>query len=278
MRFLSGAAASSVTAVGAGAVADIWEVRERGTAIGIFYLGPLTGPTIGPVIGGVLVQKWSWRAIQWFLMIYAAVVFVGILFCLPETFRNGTQLANRVEEVFPESSSKRPSFLAKIKQHLTTFKSVLLGPLRIITYLRFPSILLPVYFASITFGISGINSVSVQQTFSHSPYSFSPLIIGLLFLPNALGLLLFSILGGRWSDHVMAREARKAGRIDEKGAIIAKPEDRMRENAWLSIVLFPAALLWYGWSVQKGVLWIVPVSTINFPSFLLTTTPSPRLL
>lgn len=40
-RVLSGAAASSVQAVGAGTIADIWDVRERGKAMGWFYLGPL---------------------------------------------------------------------------------------------------------------------------------------------------------------------------------------------------------------------------------------------
>lgn len=38
MRMLSGGAAASVQAVGAGTVADVWEVKERGRAMGIFYL------------------------------------------------------------------------------------------------------------------------------------------------------------------------------------------------------------------------------------------------
>lgn len=38
-RVLSGGAAASVQAVGAGTIADIWETKERGRAMGIFYLG-----------------------------------------------------------------------------------------------------------------------------------------------------------------------------------------------------------------------------------------------
>ena len=37
MRMLSGGAAASVQAVGAGTIADLWEVKERGRAMGIFY-------------------------------------------------------------------------------------------------------------------------------------------------------------------------------------------------------------------------------------------------
>jgi multidrug resistance protein len=69
-RMLSGGAAASVQAVGAGTIADIWEPRERGRAMGIFYLGPLCGPLFAPIIGGALAQRWDWRATLWFLVIY----------------------------------------------------------------------------------------------------------------------------------------------------------------------------------------------------------------
>lgn len=47
MRLLSGGAAASVQAVGAGTIADLWESFERGEAMGYFYLGPLCGPLLG---------------------------------------------------------------------------------------------------------------------------------------------------------------------------------------------------------------------------------------
>jgi len=69
-----------------------------------------------------------------------------------------------------------------------------------------------------------------------------------------MGLILASTLGGRWSDYIMLRAAPRAGRLDEKGGLVARPEDRVRENAWLSIMLFSGGLLWYGWTVEHGVL------------------------
>jgi len=47
MRVLAGGSSGSVQAVGAGTIADIWEVKERGRAMGYFYLGPLMGPLLG---------------------------------------------------------------------------------------------------------------------------------------------------------------------------------------------------------------------------------------
>jgi MFS family permease len=33
----------------------------------------------------------------------------------------------------------------------------------------------------------------------------------------------------------------------------------MRENAWIAAAIFPAALIWYGWTAEKGIIWIVPI-------------------
>lgn len=84
MRILAGGAAASVQVVGAGTIADIWEVRERGEAMGLFYLGPMAGPLFAPIIGGALAGKFGWRSTQWFLAIYGGVIFVLLFFALPE--------------------------------------------------------------------------------------------------------------------------------------------------------------------------------------------------
>ena len=84
MRMLGGGAAASVQAVGAGTIADVWEVRERGRAMGIFYLGPLCGPLFAPIIGGALAERFGWRSTLWFLVIYGGAVLIFLFFALPE--------------------------------------------------------------------------------------------------------------------------------------------------------------------------------------------------
>ena len=86
-RLLGGGAAASVQAVGAGTIADIWEVRERGKAMGVFYLGPLMGPLLAPIIGGVLAEKLGWRSAQWALGVYGGVLLIMLFFALPETLK-----------------------------------------------------------------------------------------------------------------------------------------------------------------------------------------------
>ncbi|KAK5019581.1 major facilitator superfamily protein [Cryomyces antarcticus] len=283
MRVLSGGAAASVQAVGAGTIADVWEVKERGRAMGMFYIGPLCGPLLAPIIGGALAERLGWRSTQWFLTVYGGFLLTGLLFCLPETLKAKKNVvaeaeADAAREIAAENNldgdeGKRPHRPTSMLQRVPTRQSVhvqtkkwililrrcLLDPLKIILYLRFPAVALTVYYASITFGCLYVLNISVQQTFSQPPYNFSTVIIGLLYIPNSVGYILASLYGGRWVDRIMHREARKAGRYDEHGKLVFIPEDRMRENAWVAAVLFPAALIWYGWSAQKGVFWVVPM-------------------
>ena len=268
IRIFVGGSAGSVQAVGAGTIADIWEVKERGQAMGIFYLGPLTGPLLAPIIGGALSQRWGWRATMWFLAIYGGVVFVFILFALPETLKAakpvavdaGTDAAMETSQNPLTRVSTRQSMHVKTKKAVAMAKRSFVDPLKIILYLRYPAVLITVYYASITFGSLYVLNVSIQDTFSRAPYNFSTLIVGLLYIPNSIGYVLASFLGGRWTDHIMQREARSAGRYDDKGKLVLRPEDRMRENAWIAAVIYPGALIWYGWTVERGVFWLVPVS------------------
>lgn len=296
MRVLSGGASASVQAVGGGTIADIWEVKERGRAMGIFYLGPLCGPLIAPIVGGALAEGLGWRSTQWFLVIYGAVVWGSMCFMLPETLRRkknvvaeaerqvenanddplaGAQPAEEVEAAAGglekpttdtalrpslQRVSTRQSVQRTTKKWLFVFRRCFIDPLRIILYLRFPAIFLVVSYATIAFACLYVLNISIQTTFSHQPYAFSTVIVGLLYIPNSLGYMVTSIFGGRWIDSIMRREAIRKNRVDPvTGKLQFRPEDRMRENAWLGAVCFPGALVWYGWTAEKGVFWLCPM-------------------
>ncbi|KAJ5125417.1 hypothetical protein N7526_007594 [Penicillium atrosanguineum] len=267
MRMLSGGASASVQAVGAGTIADLWEVRERGRAMGIFYLGPLCGPLLAPIVGGVLAQRWGWRSTMWFAAAYGAVTLIFVLVCLPETLvLQKPVLFPPHEEEEEEVPGSRPLSRVSTRQMARTttrwlkkLKVIFIDPLKIILYLQYIPVLLSVYYASIAFGSLYVLNVSVQDTFGKAPYNYSTIIIGLLYIPNSLGYFASSLVGGRWMDNIMQREARKAKRYDERGRLVFRPEDRMRENAWLGAILYPVALIWYGWTAEKGVYWLVPM-------------------
>ncbi|KAI1418576.1 MFS general substrate transporter [Hypoxylon sp. FL1857] len=264
-RILSGGAAASVQAVGAGTIADIWEPRERGRAMGYFYLGPLMGPLLAPIIGGALTEGFGWRSTVWFLTAYGAVVFVLVLFCVPETLakrRPATAVEPSQANDLSRVSTAR-SVQVYTKQAAAWLKRCFLDPLEVIMYLRFPAVAITVFYAAITFGSLYVLNISLQSAFSQAPYGYPAIIIGLLYLPSSLGYFAASMLGGRWIDRIMVRAAEKAQRYDANGKLIYLPEDRMRENAWISATLYPAALIWSGWTLQYGIHWAAP-SVANF--------------
>ncbi|KAF2748318.1 MFS general substrate transporter [Sporormia fimetaria CBS 119925] len=265
-RTLSGGAAASVQVLGAGTIADIWEVKERGRALGLFYLGPLCGPLLAPIIGGVLGQGLGWRSTQWFLVIYGGLTLILIVFCLPETLptREPPGPTLPTHEKSPTSTPLTPtrthtSVVNKTTSLLRYLHKLFISPLSILAWLRFPPVALTVYYASITFGSLYFLNISLQHTFSRAPYNFSTLLLGLLYIPGSLGYVLASLIGGRWLDTIMAREALRASRFDSAGKLIYHPEDRMRENAWLAGITWPIALIWYGWSAGSGVHWSCPL-------------------
>lgn len=280
-RFLSGGAAASVQTVGAGTIADVWDSKERGKAMGYYYIGPLCGPLFAPIVGGVLTESFGWRSTQWFLAALGAFILAGLFFCLPETLKARKALVDEVgeageagEAADADTENKRladvqrlplqrvvtkQSVQVKTRKWAKVARRVLVDPLKIILYLRFPAVALTVWYASVAFGCLYFLNISVQKTFSAPPYNFPTMIVGLLYIPNSLGYLLAAVFGGRWIDHIMRREAKKAGRYGPKGKLIFRPEDRMRENAWIAAVMFPCALVWYGWCADFGVFWLAPM-------------------
>jgi multidrug resistance protein len=273
-RILSGGAAASVQAVGAGTIADIWESRERGRAMGMFYLGPLMGPLLAPIVGGALAQGFGWRSTMWFLTAYGAIIFFLILFALPETLSKRKPLVPQAPA--PQDSSAAAAAAAasdgqalsristarsvqiKSRRAAAGLKRAFVDPLEVVTYMRFPAVAIVVYYAAITFGSLYVLNISIQSAFSEPPYGFSAIIIGLLYIPSSLGYVLASVFGGPWIDRIMVRAAERAGRYDAAGRLVYLPEDRMGANAWISATLYPGALVWFGWTAQAGVHWIVP--------------------
>ncbi|KAI3144437.1 hypothetical protein CBS147325_5197 [Penicillium roqueforti] len=136
------------------------------------------------------------------------------------------------------------------------------GPFKALALLRFQPVIVVIWSSVIAFFTMYIMDVSV---FGKALYNFSILEVGLVYLAPTIEYAISSTFGGRWINHIMVREATKPNRYDDNGMIKYFPEDRMRKNIWLALTLYPASLIWYGWSAEKGVQWAVPcVASICF--------------
>jgi len=129
---------------------------------------------------------------------------------------------------------------------------ILIKPWRSVLFLKYPPVLCAIIYASMVFGTLYCINVAIPYTFSAKPYNFSSVVQGLLYLGNSTGYILGSVLGGRWSDHILKKEAARNGGVEV-------PETRIGLNCWVGCSVLPLGVLLYGWTTDKGVFWFVPM-------------------
>jgi MFS family permease len=92
VRCIQSIGVSSGQSVGAGYIADLYPVEQRGAAFGKFMFGVICGPLLGPIVGGFLIMSpLSWRATFWFCFAFGIFIFLITLFFTPETYRDDTR-------------------------------------------------------------------------------------------------------------------------------------------------------------------------------------------
>jgi multidrug resistance protein len=84
-RMLQGFGASGAFSVGAGSIADLFFLHERGVYNGIWIAVTQSGPFVGPMITGAVIQKGGWRWALWLMSIVSGGFLVMFFFFLPET-------------------------------------------------------------------------------------------------------------------------------------------------------------------------------------------------
>lgn len=83
-RVVQGLSSGGCTTVGRALVRDLFDGKQAqqliAWSIGIFN----TAPAVAPAVGGIIVLGGDWRAIFWFLAVFAAVLVVTVWSVLPE--------------------------------------------------------------------------------------------------------------------------------------------------------------------------------------------------
>ncbi|GAB1321088.1 Dityrosine transporter 1 [Madurella fahalii] len=242
LRIVQAFGSSAVVAMGAGTVADTTEAKRRAFAMSIFLTGPQCGPVLGPVLGGALAEA-DWRWIFGFLAISGFVLWVVILFALPETLRarvgSGRVYEGRSLFIWPPKlssplapSSERgpPPPVPTLKGYWRMFCYPPIGIVTINTALLYST-----YFA-----------IAVQlPTELAERYRWSPAAVGAGFLAVGIAMIVGSLCGGRASDWRRARAAKTApdGKVN--------PEFRLVDQIWGVLVCVAGCVL-YGWLVETS--------------------------
>ena len=117
LRFFCGVFSSSVQALGAGTLSDLYVPEQRGAMFGIFYLGSLLAPLLAPIVGALLCNSFDWKSTQWFMLIFSAAVMFLLILCLPETSTTYKDKEDSLKELIKEKKKQKQSNLENIKTY-----------------------------------------------------------------------------------------------------------------------------------------------------------------
>ncbi|EJT97532.1 MFS general substrate transporter [Dacryopinax primogenitus] len=244
-RFLSGLGGSAPLAVGGGLIADLWDEKERASAMAIYSLGPLVGPVLGPVAGGFIVQSIGFHWIYWILTILTGVSSILGVILLRETYaplilsrratRRGIRHLSTIEQA---GHTSQWSFLlhSMYRPWIILFTSIICFSLSLYMALIYGFL----YLLFVTY-----------PTLYQVDYGWGPGVSGLAYLGPGLGFFMSTMATAFLMDRIYAKlSARNGG--------VGQPEFRI-PVAIIGAIVVPIGLFWYGWSAQAHTHWIMPI-------------------
>jgi multidrug resistance protein len=247
-RFLAGLTGAAPIAIGGGSVSDLFTERDRASAMAVYTLCPLFGPVIGPIAGGYIAQS---LGIKWVFIVITAVAgaisLFGIL-SLRETYAPTIQARKlKMQANDPEKVARLQVLEANTEKWLIVRQS-LVRPIVLLTR-SLICFILSLYMAFL-YGIYYLMFSTFAELFS-TTYGFKPGTVGLTYVGVGVGFLLASLFGAKTADQIYKHLADKNG---GQGT----PEMRI-PALFIGSFFVPVGLLWYGWSAQAKIHWIMPI-------------------
>ncbi|KAL3431428.1 major facilitator superfamily domain-containing protein [Aspergillus tetrazonus] len=250
-RFFAGIGGSGCITLGAGVIADLFPVEQRGKATAVWGLGPLIGPVAGPIAGGFIGENVGWRWTFWTLLIAGGTVALGIELLNKETFApvlikwKTTKLAQETGRTDLRSAYDLE------RESLSVGQALELGLKRpVLLLVKSPIVfLLSVYMAFI-YGLLYLFFTTISSVFT-SNYGFSTGLSGMAYLGIGIGFIVGIGFMAVTNDRMLVKLTARAGGKFE-------PEMRLPLMIIFSSIL-PISFFWYGWSAGKHVHWLVPI-------------------
>ncbi|KAJ5727134.1 hypothetical protein N7493_004954 [Penicillium malachiteum] len=250
LRFLAGCFGSSPFGNAGGTIADMFPASQRGIAISFFAAAPFLGPTIGPIIGGFLATGAGWRWVEGFLAIFSGVLWLCVIFLLPETYapvllrRRAAKLSEITGKVYRSKldMERGPTPMGK------TIKTALSRPW--ILLFREPIVLLFSIYMAIIYG-------TLYMLFAAYPIVFQEVrgwsegIGGLAFL----GILVGMIVAVMYTFPENMRYQKKCSETTDRLA----PEVRLPPSMVGGVAL-PIGLFWFAWTNSPSIHWMVSIA------------------
>ncbi|KAF9067090.1 MFS general substrate transporter [Rhodocollybia butyracea] len=249
-------------ALGVGTVNDLFCLHERGRALGLYTVMTTTGAHFAPIPGGLIGQFLGWQWIFKFAAITNSVCLIFIFFFLPETLyvrdlpMPSASMSNPSQSSFQRYLA-RMGFGKRFPGRKLRLRDFFLPYMKI---LRYPTVVFPAIYFGTQYGLgSTLPAVTVSHIFAQE-FGWDTLQIGAAYGTALLiGAFLGETAGGWVVDAIMNRARQRGGP--------SAPYEIRLKAVWTGEIIIPVGLLWYGFSLQFGAPWIVPIIGMGVACF-----------
>ena len=227
--------------------------------MGIYVVFVTNGAHLAAVVGGytALNKSLGWRWCYWLPAIILAGTWVILIFCLPETLyhRNNSTGESLQTQRKPWIQLFTFVHAVDVKRRLTAWDFT-----HVFLMLRYPSVLLPAVYYSISFGLGSVLYAVTGAAAFGGTYHFNTAQIGLCIgLSTFIGTLLGELCAGPVSDRILYVYTKA-----HNGKM--KPEARLQAT-WPGFILIPAGVAIEGACLQYKTHWAGPVIGIGIGAF-----------
>lgn len=91
LRFLQSLGAASAAVLARALVRDVFDTKRAAGILSTMHIISMIVMLLAPILGAYIVQSLSWRWIFYFLALFSAIAFIGILFIIEEPHKAQTQ-------------------------------------------------------------------------------------------------------------------------------------------------------------------------------------------
>ncbi|KAG2120750.1 MFS general substrate transporter [Suillus discolor] len=242
-RFLGGTFAAAPLANSGALISDIWDAKQRGTALAVFTVAPFAGPGIGPVVSGYLILAGvSWRWLFWILTIFASpagVCWLQIIFTMPETY-SPVLLAKRAKEIRKRTGDEK-YYAATELQRITLsqrIENILARPFKVL--FTEPMMIAITLYMSFVYGCIYLLFEAYPVVFTEG-HNLNAGVSGLVFLPLPIGGFLAV------ATYILFFNPSYERKAQECAPNPVPPEFRLRV-AMISAPFLVISFFWFAWT------------------------------
>ncbi|KAK7959725.1 major facilitator superfamily transporter [Apiospora aurea] len=254
-RFLTGLAVAT-NVLNPAIVGDLFVTEQRGSAMSLVQLAPITGGAVGPLISGAMAETIGWRSVVWLSVGLACVCEAFLLAGFKETYKVPI-LRRKAARLRHETGDKalRTAFdLMDDDRSTRKLWDAMMRP--VVVFADSFVLQLICLFGAMTFSYFYIFSTTYPDTLMQT-YNLTPAQTGLAFIPFTSGSIVGTLVCNALLDRIYIK-------LRDANSGIGMPEHRL-PIIIVGAFALPITFTLYGWAAELRLpLWVVLTSSAVF--------------